>query len=555
MHPAGASTSTESQSTDLTAVDGPADDSADDATGTPDDAGEPIVDDPDQPTVTGSDTRPEESGTHHLNAAENATISGVAPAPNEPAAASPTSAVVQPQGNAFAAATTAAVVVPTANDPWAMQYEQLDADAWQLNAASLVTAITAHLQFLIAHAPLPAELQDALAGTMWTLRRSFFNLAPTVDHSVTITNGLGGPIAGRILATDPENDPIVFAITQGPKYGRVTLNVDGTYFYTPGPTFQGVDTFSIAATDPGLHINMLAPFQRGASTGLLVNQGAITFDLSFDTGADLWTDQAKNALYDAARRVAAYLLVKQPTQLTYAVNSVFQPGAFLANAGSTFDSLTPGFHQTIVQRKLLTGEDVNQAAADGVINWNWSYSWSAGTVAPGQYDMTAVAMHELLHSLGWLSNVRAPDSYPSLNVWSTYDQFVSTWDGRSPIDPTTFLWNDYYNWNITGYEGGLYFNGSDAVEANGGRPVPLYSSNPYKPGSSVSHLADYVFSGPNQLLMNSSTGAGPGIRTLGAIEQGVLGDIGYTVVANPMFAWPTVTAPITSTPAERTLLV
>jgi Bacterial Ig domain len=535
-HSAGSSTSSDSQPTNVAAVAG-----ADETTVTAE-----------QSTVTAeqSTVTAEQSGTHHSNPTPAESISDVAPANDEPAA----SVTVTPVA-ASAAPSAAAIVVPTANDPWAMQYEQLNADTWQLNTAALITAMTANLQFLIQHAPLPPQLQDALTGTMWTLRRTFFNLAPTVDQTVTITNGLGGPIAGRILATDPENDAIVFALAQGPKYGRVTLNVDGTYFYTPGPNFEGVDTFSIAATDPGLHVNLLSPFRGGADTGLLVNQGAITFDLSFGTGANLWTDEAKNALYDAARRVAAYLIVKQPIQLTYAVNSVDQPGAFLANAGSVFDSLTPGFHQTIVQRKLLTGEDVNQAAADGVINWNWYYKWGVGTVASDQYDMTAVAMHELLHSLGWLSNVRAPDSFPSLNVWSVYDQFVTTWDGQSPIDPTTFLWNDYYNSYITGYQGGLYFNGSEAVEAYGGRPVPLFSSYPYKPGSSTSHLADYVFSGPNQLLMNSSTGTGPGKQTIGEIEQSVLADIGYTVVANPMFAWPTITVPATLTPADTAVLV
>ena len=87
-----------------------------------------------------------------------------------------------------------------------------------------------------------------------------------------------------------------------------------------------------------------------------------------------------------------------------------------------------------------------------------------------------------------------------------------------------------YNPNLTGGNGGLYFNGENAVAAYGGL-VPLYTPSPWESGSSVSHLDGSAFTGSNRQLMNPSTGSGLGIRTLSPIELGMLEDMGYSVVS------------------------
>ena len=58
---------------------------------------------------------------------------------------------------------------------------------------------------------------------------------------------------------------------------------------------------------------------------------------------------------------------------------------------------------------------------------------------------------------------------------------------------TTF--NTAYNPNLTGGDAGLYFGGANAVAANSGNPVPLYTPNPWESGSSMSHLDDDTFTG------------------------------------------------------------
>jgi len=328
---------------------------------------------------------------------------------------------------------------------------------------------------------------------------------------------------------------------QGPRYGTVELNDDGSYIYTPTEGFDGVDTFVIAADDLGAHINLFEPFRgAGASTNILVNQDAIEFEFLYNDPQGLFTEERKNALNQSARRLSAYFIVDQKTVLTYTVNSVNIPDGFLASAGSDISNDTdPGFWGTVVQEKLQTGIDANGEAADGRINWNWAYDWGLyPDVQPNQYDFTSTAMHELLHSFGWLNSISDPPDLEQ-NSWFTYDKFVTTRNGDSPINPDTLLWDPAYDDYLTGYDGGLYFTGEEAVAGFGGRPVPLYTPDEWSGGSSVSHLRDDVFYGPNHAMMDHAAASmGPDNITLNPAEVGVLMDLGYIAVANPWFAYP-----------------
>ena len=61
--------------------------------------------------------------------------------------------------------------------------------------------------------------------------------------------------------------------------------------------------------------------------------------------------------------------------------------------------------------------------------------------------------------------------------------------------------------------------------------VPLYTPDPWTPGSSLTHL-DPVFAPPGTVyLMDPSDGYGLGVRVLTPVEQGILSDLGFTVHA------------------------
>ena len=55
------------------------------------------------------------------------------------------------------------------------------------------------------------------------------------------------PVLGN--DTDPENDPLSVTGATDPPNGSVTVNPDGTITYTPGPNFNGVDSFDYTISD------------------------------------------------------------------------------------------------------------------------------------------------------------------------------------------------------------------------------------------------------------------------------------------------------------------
>ncbi|MFZ4373511.1 MAG: Ig-like domain-containing protein [Mycobacterium sp.] len=382
---------------------------------------------------------------------------------------------------------------------------------------------------------LLSPIQGFVEGIALLVRRTFFNQAPSMSP-VQLTGQSQGLITGNLGAVDPEADPIVYSITRSAQYGSVVVGTDGSYTYTPGQNFSGTDTFTVAATDTGFHINLLDLF-RAASTSasVAVKQGAaatasrLQFQFIYGSGSQLWSTAARSSLESAASVLSTHIVATTPVVITFNVTGEFSPlSTTLATAGSEFISSDPGFLPTVVQNKILTGVDSNGSTADGEITWNFARQWATGDVIDySQFDLEAVATHELLHTLGFLSYVNVPGSNNGQS-WTVFDSFLVTADGTKVIG-SDFTWNTSYDPNLTGGNGGLYFGGADAVAAYGAR-VPLYTPSPWESGSSVSHLDDRTFVGVNRKMMNSQVRVGRGIRDLSSVELGILADLGYTVV-------------------------
>ncbi|MCI4674507.1 Ig-like domain-containing protein [Candidatus Mycolicibacterium alkanivorans] len=381
------------------------------------------------------------------------------------------------------------------------------------------------------------SIQSLVEGVGLLVRRTFFNQAPTVNPIQT-TGQTGGAITGSINAVDLEGDAVTYAVTQSPQHGSVTVDTSGNYSYTPNQSFTGADAFTVAAADVGFHINLF-DLGRAASTDALVsvtqNTGPlrIGFNFIFGAGSQYWSSTARAELQSTAIYLSSYLIVTDPVTITYSVtgqNTLF--GGTLASAGSDLVSSDPGFYDTVVQQKILTGVDANGSAPDGTIDWNFGQPWGFGnSVSATQYDFQSTAMHELLHTFGFLSVIDSAGNNTVPN-WTTFDKFVVTSNGTHPINGS-YVWLVAYNTNLTGGNGGLYFGGPNAEAAYGGNPVPLFTPSPWDSGSSMSHLDDATFTGANAKLMNARADTGLGIRTLSPVEIGILRDLGYTIADQP----------------------
>ena len=428
-------------------------------------------------------------------------------------------------------AATETTVTPTApSAPTALDSPAAEpAAARGLTVAAVPTAAAAATDWFSG---LLAPVQAFVEGIALLVRRTFFNQAPTVAP-VQTTGQLIGPITGTVGATDPEGDPLTYAVTVQPRYGSVAVSADGDYVYTPGAEFNGLDSFNVAVTDTGFHLNLF-DLSRPASTEafLQVAQNAtapmLTFSFVYGSGSQYWSSAARGALQDAATLLAMSVLVNAPTTIVYAVTGENSPSSStLASAGSDLVAPGAGFFATVVQQKIQSGTDANGSAADGDITFNFGNPWAFGTsVGRNQYDFTSTAMHELLHTFGFLSYTEDPGGNTGRS-WTTFDQFLVTADGSRVIN-NNYRWNSAYNINLTGGGGGLYFGGPNAVAAYGG-PVPLYTPWPWEWGSSVTHLDDDSFTGADTMLMNAVTDTGPGVRVLSPVELAILRDLGYTV--------------------------
>jgi hypothetical protein len=269
----------------------------------------------------------------------------------------------------------------------------------------------------------------------------------------------------------------------------------------------------------------------------------LSFSFSYTDSNTGFTDptlgaQRQAALETAAQNLAASIPLSTPITVTFEVKSTNENNSTLASASSDFSGDDVGFAPTIAQQKILTGTDSNGSAADGSIEWNFFHDWDLdNSIATQSYDFISTAMHEILHAIGFTSSI-ANDSAGGGNFvvnpgepngWYTFDKFLVKADGSAFIN-NQFIFNPS-DLDQLGNNPGLFFAGSNAVAANGGSPVPIYSPNPWEEGSSGSHTDDNTFTGALALLMNAATETGPGVRTLSAIEIGILKDLGFNIVS------------------------
>ena len=355
------------------------------------------------------------------------------------------------------------------------------------------------------------------------------NTAPVATATAGLPDPLTGVVAGTVLGVDADGDTLTYTGPTSTAKGAIVLGPDGAFTYTPTPAARydaafaadTADSFTVTVAD-GYGGSVDVP------VAVAVSPASVAFDFAYGAGEQYWTPEARTALQTAGERLSSYLVVAQPVVITFSVIGENDPGAFfVASSYTTFTSGRPGIHQTVVQAEILTGVDVNGETADSQLTWNFAYPWAYGdTVPPRQYDFQSVAMHEMMHSLGILTGLNSPSSIG--RNWTVYDSFLATADGTAVIG-SDYVFDAAYVPNLTGDGGGLYFAGPNVVAVYGG-PAPLYTPDPYAPGSSLVHLDPAGAPPGTTYLMDPSDGYGPSVRALTAVDAAILADLGYTVV-------------------------
>ena len=63
------------------------------------------------------------------------------------------------------------------------------------------------------------------------------------------------PNEGKLLASDPEEQALVYTLVRAPRRGDVELHEDGSFTYTPKKNKVGVDSFTFTAADPSGNVS------------------------------------------------------------------------------------------------------------------------------------------------------------------------------------------------------------------------------------------------------------------------------------------------------------
>lgn len=288
--------------------------------------------------------------------------------------------------------------------------------------------------------------------------------------------------------------------------------------------------------------SMIKPILLTLGISSLSASAAVSFNFDYSASAEFMGNAtARASLEDAANTVGGFFA--HTATIDIRVTSSNANTSTLASAGSAFsNSGSAGFgNRGIVGTKILGGVDANGAQADGTVDVNFFHNWNFGdTIGASELDFKSTIIHELIHAVGFSSSIFQNGSDPFGNAagtpngfWAPFDRFIGDATGAI-IDPSTFTL-DSARWNAASVGGtgasGLRFLGVNAVAANGGNPVFIYSPTTWSDGSSGSHLDDDFYMGTH--ITEAAAGSGPGIRTLSAIERGILQDIGFTLTPEP----------------------
>ncbi len=282
-----------------------------------------------------------------------------------------------------------------------------------------------------------------------------------------------------------------------------------------------------------------------AILGALPANAAVNFTFTYSgTGGTLWSQAAKDSLTSAADTVSA-LFSNYNATIPMQVSGSNAMTSTLASAGANFTT-TPmdsfGTRGDVAELILSNGSyTLGSTGFAGTVDANFVHNWSFTNMVSGtEYDFTSTMIHELTHALGFNSLIaQGGGSEFGDRKFSTFDSFVADGSHVKAVDlnlatGTGAVWTTA-SVGGTGtvpatFNTGLYFDGPNAVAANGGNLIPIFSPNPWQTGSSGSHLDDTFYTGTNAKLMNSATDFGPGVRNFDPIEIGILKDLGYAQV-------------------------
>ncbi len=308
-------------------------------------------------------------------------------------------------------------------------------------------------------------------------------------------------------------------------------------FLLPGETASAEKIFGFAPdsgvvtvrdTENGKEMPLGLPDEQVVYSGIVFNlfyldvrnNTGIGFDNDAPTGA-----KAQARLKDVLQYVADVLNETGMLDIVVKASQTDGTGA-LASAGTYF-SMTTGFQTGSAMKRLKTGLKPYIDTEEVYVTVDFGYDWYLDTGSPetDQVDFLSVMLHEITHSLGWVSlcdssggSQIAPNSY---SVWDHYAVRRADMHALFAGDPPAFQGNVS---DLT--SNALAFSGATA-HAYYGQELPpgIYAPSTWQNGSSMAHWDTGNIVGG--AVMESAILVGSTRRQWAPVDIGALIDIGY----------------------------
>jgi len=125
-----------------------------------------------------------------------------------------------------------------------------------------------------ADAAAPTPTKSSVAAAQAAPNPLFNNQTPTLAYDSAENQAVNGHIEGNLHPSDADSPNLTYTATK-PSSGTVVINPDGTFDYTPGPNYAGLDMFDVTVSDAanGFHIHGFPGLINLLTFGLLGTSG------------------------------------------------------------------------------------------------------------------------------------------------------------------------------------------------------------------------------------------------------------------------------------------